>query len=312
MGNSEVGHLNLGAGSVVKQDLARIDDAIADGTFFENEVLLAACERARVEPAGAAAPARARLRRRACTPAGSTSRPCIELAAREGVPDLVLHAFTDGRDTQPDRRRRLHRGGRALAAQRRPDRHRQRPLLRDGSRPRWERTKLAYDALVHAEGLRAASAAEAIADALRARRHRRVRRADRDRRLRRHAADGDVVVALQLPARPDAPDRRGARRSAASTSFERGGGPGVDLTTMASYRAEWEFPVAFPPTAPGDDDRRGDQRVRAAASSTSPRPRSTRTSPTSSTADARRSGRGRSAASSTRLATSPPTTTSPR
>src|SRR6186997_3105086 len=39
MGNSEVGHLNLGAGAVVKQDLARIDDAIADGSFFENEVL---------------------------------------------------------------------------------------------------------------------------------------------------------------------------------------------------------------------------------------------------------------------------------
>ena len=47
MGNSEVGHLNLGAGSVVKQDLTRIDDAIADGSFFENPVLKAACEAAR-------------------------------------------------------------------------------------------------------------------------------------------------------------------------------------------------------------------------------------------------------------------------
>src|SRR5262249_43180436 len=47
MGNSEVGHLNLGAGAIVKQDLARIDDAIADGSFFENPALRAACGSAR-------------------------------------------------------------------------------------------------------------------------------------------------------------------------------------------------------------------------------------------------------------------------
>ena len=47
MGNSEVGHLNLGAGAVVRQDLTRIDDAIADGSFARNEILLAASERAR-------------------------------------------------------------------------------------------------------------------------------------------------------------------------------------------------------------------------------------------------------------------------
>ena len=53
MGNSEVGHLNLGAGAVVKQDLARIDDAVADGSLFENEALLAACAAAREGPAAA-------------------------------------------------------------------------------------------------------------------------------------------------------------------------------------------------------------------------------------------------------------------
>src|SRR3954471_799111 len=52
MGNSEVGHLNLGAGAVVKQDLARIDEAIADGSFFENRALVAACEAARSGPRG--------------------------------------------------------------------------------------------------------------------------------------------------------------------------------------------------------------------------------------------------------------------
>src|SRR5882757_10177449 len=52
MGNSEVGHLNLGAGAIVKQDLARIDGAIADGSFYENEALVAACAAARESPRG--------------------------------------------------------------------------------------------------------------------------------------------------------------------------------------------------------------------------------------------------------------------
>ena len=74
MGNSEVGHLNLGAGAVVKQDLARIDDAVADGTLFENEALLAACAAARDSPRGRLHLDGPGLRRRACTRAGPTSR----------------------------------------------------------------------------------------------------------------------------------------------------------------------------------------------------------------------------------------------
>ena len=70
-GELEVGHPNLGAGAIVKQDLARIDEAIADGSFFENEALKAACARAlesgrlhAIAPSPTAA----------STPAGSTSR----------------------------------------------------------------------------------------------------------------------------------------------------------------------------------------------------------------------------------------------
>src|SRR5689334_12043115 len=100
MGNSEVGHLNLGAGAIVKQDLARIDDAIADGSFFDNRALLAACEAARSSPRG-------RLHLLGLVSDGGVHsgwahiEACVELAAREGVPDLVVHAFTDGRDTLP-------------------------------------------------------------------------------------------------------------------------------------------------------------------------------------------------------------------
>src|SRR6476660_3517549 len=100
MGNSEVGHLNLGAGSIVKQDLTRIDDAIADGSFFDNPVLKAACDAARSGPRG-------RLHLMGLVSDGGVHsgwehiEACIELAAHEGVPDLVVHAFTDGRDTLP-------------------------------------------------------------------------------------------------------------------------------------------------------------------------------------------------------------------
>src|SRR3954453_24239197 len=66
MGNSEVGHLNLGAGAIVQQDLARIDDAAADGSFFEHPALRAACG-----PAGGARAGRLRAR----------------VAARPGAPD---------------------------------------------------------------------------------------------------------------------------------------------------------------------------------------------------------------------------------
>ena len=151
MGNSEVGHMNLGAGSVVKQDLARIDGAIADGSFFENEVLVGACERARKSPRG-------RLHLLGLVSDGGVHsgwehiEACIELAAREGVPDLVVHAFTDGRDTSPsgganyieEVERWLRSAGRIGTVS-----GRYYAMDRDH---RWERTKLAFDALVHAAG----------------------------------------------------------------------------------------------------------------------------------------------------------------
>jgi 2,3-bisphosphoglycerate-independent phosphoglycerate mutase len=100
MGNSEVGHLNLGAGAIVRQDLTRIDDAVADGSFAGNEVLLAACAAARDS---------GRLHLLGLVSKGGVHagfehlRALIELAAAEDVPDIVLHAFTDGRDTLPTR-----------------------------------------------------------------------------------------------------------------------------------------------------------------------------------------------------------------
>ena len=247
MGNSEVGHLNLGAGAIVKQDLARIDAAIADGSFFENDVLVGACERAR-------ASARGRLHLIGLVSDGGVHsgwehiEACIELAAREGVPDLVLHAFTDGRDTSPtggaryleEVERWLRSAGRVGTVG-----GRYYGMDRDH---RWERAKLAYDALVHAAGPRAGSSAEAIADAYAA--------GDTDEFIKPTVIGdydgmepGDVVITFNF--RPDRMRQIvAALGEPGFDGFERGGDPGLDIATMAEYRAGWPYPVAFPPRVP--------------------------------------------------------------
>ena len=130
MGNSEVGHLNLGAGAVVKQDITRIDDAVEDGSLRRER---GAARRAR------RAPERGRLHLLGLVSDGGVHasmehlRALVELAAAEGVPDIVIHAFTDGRDTSPDS------GAGYLAEvdgwERRTGGHGQRALLRHGPRP---------------------------------------------------------------------------------------------------------------------------------------------------------------------------------
>src|SRR3954454_22010955 len=233
MGNSEVGHLNLGAGAIVKQDLARINDAVADGSFFENEVLLAACERARNSPRG-------RMHLLGLVSDGGVHsgwehiEACIELASEEGVPDLLVHAFTDGRDTLPhggrgylaELERWLRQAGRVATVS-----GRYYSMDRD---TRWERTKLAYDAIVHAEGQRAAGAGEAIEAAY--------AREETDEFVLPTvigdydgAADGDVAIFVNF--RPDrARELTSALAEPGFEEFPRSGGPLLDLTTMTEYR----------------------------------------------------------------------------
>ena len=99
MGNSEVGHMNLGAGRVVYQDLTRIDAAIAGGSFFANPELIAACD-------GAKAAHGTLHIFGLLSPGGVHSHEnhifaMLELARRQGVPRIAVHAFLDGRDTPP-------------------------------------------------------------------------------------------------------------------------------------------------------------------------------------------------------------------
>jgi 2,3-bisphosphoglycerate-independent phosphoglycerate mutase len=247
MGNSEVGHLNLGAGAIVKQDLARIDDSIADGSFFENEALLAACDRARRSPRG-------RLHLLGLVSDGGVHsgwehiEATIELATQEGVPDVVFHAFTDGRDTLPhggrgylgELERWLRQAGRVATVS-----GRYYAMDRD---TRWERIKLAYDAIVHARGQHASSSAEAIEDSY--------ARGDTDEFVvptvigdYDGAAEGDVAIFVNF--RPDR--AREMTRALADPDFDelaRTGGPLLDLTTMTRYRKGWPYPVAFPEARP--------------------------------------------------------------
>ena len=247
MGNSEVGHLNLGAGAIVKQDLVRINDAIADGGFFENEALLATCERARQSPRG-------RLHLLGLVSDGGVHsgwehiEAAIELASQEGVPDVVFHAFTDGRDTLPhggrgyvaELERWLKQAGRTATVS-----GRYYAMDRD---TRWERTKLAYDAIVHAEGLRAANSAEAIETAY--------ERGETDEFIKPTVigeydgvASGDVGIFINF--RPDR--TRQLTRALAEPGFEqlpRSGGSLLDLATMTEYHKGWPYPVAFPEARP--------------------------------------------------------------
>ncbi len=170
MGNSEVGHLNLGAGRPVLQDLPRIDAAIADGSFVERPAFLAACARARdaggvlhvislIGPGGVHANDRHLV-------------ALVELAAEAAVPQVAIHALLDGRDTPPSsatgfvidlevRLTKVHPGARIVTVG-----GRYFGMDRDH---RWERVEAAYDAVVHAEAAHTAPSTTAAIEAAYAR-----------------------------------------------------------------------------------------------------------------------------------------------
>ncbi len=99
MGNSEVGHLNLGAGRVVMQDLVRIGASIRDGEFFRNPVLRAACAAAR--KSGGTLHLMGLIGDGGVHAHEAHLLALVELATREGVPRIAIHAELDGRDTMP-------------------------------------------------------------------------------------------------------------------------------------------------------------------------------------------------------------------
>jgi 2,3-bisphosphoglycerate-independent phosphoglycerate mutase len=162
MGNSEVGHLNLGAGRPVLQDLPRIDAAIADGSFATRPALLAACERAketgRLHAVGLIGPGGVHANDRHLV-------ALVELAARLSVPSVRVHALLDGRDTPPSSALGFMQDLERRLAAAHPDAR----IATVGGRywamdrdKRWERTERGYDAIVHGVGDDAGSATAAI------------------------------------------------------------------------------------------------------------------------------------------------------
>lgn len=160
MGNSEVGHMNLGAGRVVNQDITRVDLAIENGSFYRNTVLLSAAEHARS----------ARLHLMGLFSDGGVHShldhltALVELAHRTGLSreQVCIHAFTDGRDADPEggagyvevfeaQCGRKARIASVIGRYHAMDRDR-----------RWERTEKAYRLLTRCEGRRFGSAAEAL------------------------------------------------------------------------------------------------------------------------------------------------------
>jgi 2,3-bisphosphoglycerate-independent phosphoglycerate mutase len=99
MGNSEVGHLNLGAGRVVKQDLVRINDAIKGGSFFENPVFVEACRQ--VKANGGTLHLVGLIGQGGVHAIDTHLLALLDLAERQGVPRVAIQVMLDGRDTMP-------------------------------------------------------------------------------------------------------------------------------------------------------------------------------------------------------------------
>jgi len=162
MGDSNVGHLNLGAGRIVKQYVLRILDAIDDGSFFENPVLIQAVD-------GVKARGGALHILGIASPGGVHGHSRIveavaRLAKARGVERVFVHAFTDGRDVPPTSGLgQIAELEESLTAQGlgRIASVSGRYFAMDRDR-RWDRTKKAYDAVVLGEGLTAASGVQAV------------------------------------------------------------------------------------------------------------------------------------------------------
>ena len=247
MGNSEVGHMTLGSGCVVRQDLVLIDDAVADGSFYANPNLVRAVETAK---------SRGRpLHLLGLVSDGGVHShlnhllALIDLCARHGVIPWV-HMITDGRDTPP--RSALQHlpvleealsaaGGRIATVS-------GRFFTMDRDR-RWDRVERGWRALVLGKGRKAASAWDAINLAYGA--------GEGDEFIHpsviggfRGLRDDDVVVSFNF--RKDRPRQIvAALVSPAFEGFDRGSYPRIDLTCMMEYDPGLGLPYAFTPEAPG-------------------------------------------------------------
>ncbi len=251
MGNSEVGHLNLGAGRVVPQDLVRISQSIQSGEFYQLPALVELCAGLRqsggtlhlvglLGPGGVHALDRHLL-------------ACVELGIRHRVPAIAIHGFLDGRDSAPtlgaEVVRTLLQDMRRIAGDKvdiATLTGRYYGMDRDR---RWDRTKLAYDAMVHGAGTPVAHPVLAVQGAY--------QRGETDEFIRplvHHRngkpvatmRDGDGVLFFNYRS-----DRMRQIVSALALDgfeeFDVGDRPDLAAVTMTQYDQTFPFPQAFPP-----------------------------------------------------------------
>ena len=251
MGNSEVGHMNLGAGRVVYQDISRIDAAIRRGEFVSNDVLttaMAGCrDRQALHLVGLLSDGGVHSHQRHLD-------ALLELAAAAGVTRVFVHALTDGRDTPPNA------GVEYLAAL-------ETTISRVGvgrvasvcgryfamdRDQRWARTQRAYDAIVSGEARPARSATELVsasyADGVTDEFIEPAVMVGAEDRPLGPMQDGDSVIFFNFRA-DRARQLTRALAFEAFDGFERRRHPSLSCTTLTEYDATFGLPAAFPPQA---------------------------------------------------------------
>ena len=245
MGNSEVGHLNLGAGRIVYQDLTRINKAIEEGTLATNPVFVETLEKAKSS----------RLHFIGLLSDGGVHSQqdqliaMVKLAKQAGVNDIFIHAITDGRDTSPT-------GGQAYLAKVEDEAAKcgahiatviGRYFAMDRDK-RWDRVKLAWDAIVLGKGeKRDILASEAVADYYRQDKTDEfmppmIFTAADTQRVR----DGDVVLFFNF--RSDrARELSEAFLYPDFNGFDRQVTPKIHFVTLTQYDEKYNCPAVFPP-----------------------------------------------------------------
>ena len=247
MGNSEVGHLNLGAGRVVMQDLVRVSESVKDGSFFRNEAFLAACRRVREN--GGTLHLMGLLGNGGVHGVDRHLFALIDLAERERVPKVAIHALLDGRDTLPKsalgfmQETVAYARGRATVASLGG---RYFGMDRD---KRWERTEQWYRAAVLGVGPQATDPVAAIQAAY--------ERGETDEFIHSMVIvengepvapmrDGDALITWNYRA-----DRMRQIVRALSTpdfsGFDVSRRPSLYIATMTMYDQTFTVPAAFPP-----------------------------------------------------------------
>ena len=251
MGNSEVGHMSMGSGRIIRQEFSRISAAIEDGSFFHNKILVSAC--AGVARAGTAIHIMGLLSDGGVHSHQDHIHALIQLAHSTGVKNIFLHAFLDGRDTPPQ-----------SAAQYIDQAERQFFALGHGRiasitgryfamdrNNNWDRVATAYQLISQGNSqYRSASARDALAAAY--------ARNETDEFVKPTAivppgtqpvqvADGDAIIFANFRA------DRARQLSMAFTvqdfdRFQRGRVPKLlNFISMTEYKADFTFPAAYPP-----------------------------------------------------------------